>query len=155
MTQTDETQNAVDNILNQLKNFDAPAIQRQDSSPPEAEKLEEFIIKKSSELINKSLEVLDEYRDFLTATPSEESAEAMSNLINASSSAIETLNKVLTANKKAATSVKIKEMDIKARTDNNKRDNATKLMMTRKELMQMLMDAPEIIDVESKEVKDN
>ena len=98
--------------------------------------------------------MLDEYRDFLTATPSEESAEAMSNLINASSSAIETLNKVLAANKRAATSVKIKEMDIKARVDNNKRDNATRLMMTRRELMQMLVDAPDAIDVETQKIED-
>lgn len=148
--QTDETQDAVNSILNQLKNFNAPAAPKQETSAPNAEELEKFIINKSSELIDKSLQVLDEYRDFLTATPSEQSAEAMSNLINASSSAIETLNKVLAANKKAATSIKIKEMDIKARVDNNKRDNATKLMMTRKELMQMLVDAPDAIDVESK-----
>lgn len=153
MTQADDTQNAVNNILNQLKNFDAPAAPKQETVAPSADELEGFIIKKSSELIDKSLQVLDEYRDFLTATPSEESAEAMSNLINASSSAIETLNKVLAANKKANTSIKIKEMDIKARVDNNKRDNATKLMMTRKELMQMLVDAPDAIDVESKVVE--
>lgn len=153
MTQADDTQNAVNNILNQLKNFDAPAAPKQETAAPSADELEGFIIKKSSELIDKSLQVLDEYRDFLTATPSEESAEAMSNLINASSSAIETLNKVLAANKKANTSIKIKEMDIKARVDNNKRDNATKLMMTRKELMQMLVDAPDAIDVESKVVE--
>lgn len=154
MTQTDETQNAVNNILNQLKNFDAPAAPKQEITPPDADQLEEFIIKKSSELIDKSLQVLDEYRDFLTATPSEESAEAMSNLINASSSAIETLNKVLAANKKAATSVKIKEMDIKARIDNNKRDNATRLMMTRKELMQMLVDTPDAIEVDAQKIED-
>ena len=149
--QQDDTQEAVNNILNQLKTFDAPkqVIQHQ---PPAPEELEQFIIDKSSELINKSLQVLDEYRDFLTATPSEESAEAMSNLINASSSAIESLNKVLTANKRAATSLKVKEMEIKARIDNNKRDNATKLMMTRGELMQMLMDAPDAIDVEAQKI---
>lgn len=149
--QQDDTQEAVNNILNQLKTFDAPkqVIQHQ---PPAPDELEQFIINKSSELINKSLQVLDEYRDFLTATPSEESAEAMSNLINASSSAIESLNKVLAANKRAATSLKVKEMEIKARIDNNKRDNATKLMMTRGELMQMLMDAPEAIEVETQKV---
>jgi hypothetical protein len=130
--QTDETQDAVNNILNQLKNFDAPAAPKQELIAPGADELEEFVIKKSSELIDKSLQVLDEYRDFLTATPSEESAEAMSNLINASSSAIETLNKV----------------------DNNKRDNATRLMMTRRELMQMLVDAPDAIDVETQKIED-
>lgn len=150
--QSDETQDAVNNILNQLKNYDAPNAPKQELITPSADELEGFIIKKSSELIDKSLQVLDEYRDFLTATPSEESAEAMSNLINASSSAIETLNKVLATNKKAATSVKIKEMDIKARTDNNKRDNATKLMMTRKELMQMLVDTPDAIEVETQKI---
>ena len=154
MTQAEETQDAVNNILNQLKNFDTPAAPKPEIPPPSADELEAFIIKKSSELINSSLQVLDEYRDFLAATPSEESAEAMSNLINASSSAIATLNKVLTANKKAEVSVKIKEMDIRARIDNNKRDNATKLMMTRKELMQILIDDPDAIEVETQKIED-
>lgn len=144
------TDNAVNSILDQLKQGYPTETPDPDIVPsPKPEELEQYIIDKSSDLINKSLQVLDEYRSFLTATPTEGSAEAMANLINASSSAIETLNKVLVTNKRADTAVKIKKMDIAAKVDNNKRDNATLLMMTRKDVMKMLMEPDVPIEVET------
>ena len=155
-----DTQQAVDNILSQLKGLDtkkdAQIVPVEQVSP---ENLEQFVIDKASELINKSLTVLDEYQSVLTASPSEESAEAMAGLISAASSAIETLNRVMATNKKAATSIKIKEMDVAARKENNERDNATRLMMTRGEIMKMLTDAAKESHqeriIEAEEVKVN
>lgn len=154
-----DTQQAVDNILSQLKGLDVKKetqiVPMEQVTP---ENLEQFVIDKASELINKSLTVLDEYQSVLTASPSEESAEAMAGLISAASSAIETLNRVMATNKKAATSIKLKEMDVASRKENNERDNATRLLMTRSEIMKMLTDAAKesherVIDVE--EVKVN
>lgn len=154
-----DTQQAVDNILSQLKGLDikkeTQVVPAEQVSP---ENIEQFVIDKASELINKSLTVLDEYQAVLTASPSEESAEAMAGLISAASGAIETLNRVMSTNKKAETSIKIKEMDVAARKENNQRDNATRLMMTRGEIMQMLTDATKesqqekIVEVESTNV---
>lgn len=137
-----DTQHAVDNILSQLKGIDTK--KETQIVPVEQvlpENLEQFVIDKASELINKSLSVLDDYQTVLTASPSEESAEAMAGLITAASSAIETLNRVMATNKKAATSIKIKEMDVASRNQNNERDNITRLMLTRNEVMKMLTDA--------------
>lgn len=155
MTPSSDTQDAVDNILNQLKQFNEPttAAPPAEPVPQTPEELEEFIVRKSSELINRSLHALDKFEDMLSTTPSEESAEALSNLINASSSAIETLNRVLTNNKKVATAIKVKEMDIAARIENNKRDNSTRLMMTRKELLKLIEAPEDAIDVESEKVE--
>lgn len=137
-----ETQDAVNNILNQLKGFDAKKDEQMvPVEPVTPENLEKFVIDKASDLINKSLNMVDEFQTVLGASPSEESAEAMANLINAASSAIETLNKVLASNKRAQTSIRIKEMDVETRNKINERDNATRLMMTRSEIMKILSDA--------------
>ena len=137
-----ETQDAVNNILNQLKGFDAKKeTQITTTEPVTSDNLEKFVIDKASDLINKSLNMVDEFQTVLGASPSEESAEAMANLINAASSAIETLNKVLNSNKRAQTSIKIKEMDVESRNKINERDNATRLMMTRSEVMKLLQEA--------------
>lgn len=137
-----DTQDAVNNILNQLKGFDAKKeTQITTTEPVTPDNLEKFVIDKASDLINKSLNMVDEFQTVLGASPSEESAEAMANLINAASSAIETLNKVLNSNKRAQTSIKIKEMDVESRNKINERDNATRLMMTRSEVMKLLQEA--------------
>lgn len=137
-----DTQDAVNNILNQLKGFDAKKeTQITTTEPVTSDNLEKFVIDKASDLINKSLNMVDEFQTVLGASPSEESAEAMANLINAASSAIETLNKVLNSNKRAQTSIKIKEMDVESRNKINERDNATRLMMTRSEVMKLLQEA--------------
>lgn len=138
----------VDNILNQLKSLPTsrPVVQTSDSLPPE--QLEQFVIDKTAELVNKSMEILDEYRDFLTATPGEESAIAMANIINASTGAIEALNKIAINNKKITNAVKIKTMEIEARKEIAKDDNTTKLLMSRQDLMKMIKEVDKPLEVD-------
>ena len=144
-----DTQDAVNNILNQLKGFDAKKeTQITTTEPVTSDNLEKFVIDKASDLINKSLNMVDEFQSVLGASPSEESAEAMANLINAASSAIETLNKVLNSNKRAQTSIKIKEMDVESRNKINERDNVTRLMMTRSEVMKILQETSKEVNQE-------
>jgi hypothetical protein len=139
----------VENILSQLKSL--PSAKKQIEQVPNLtpEQLEQFVIDKTADLVTKSMEILDEYRDFLTATPGEESAAAMAELINASNGAIETLSKIAVNNKKINTTVKVKEMEIQARKEIAKDDNNTKLLMSRQDLMKLLKDADAAIDAES------
>lgn len=139
----------VENILSQLKSL--PSAKKQIEQVPNLtpEQLEQFVIDKTADLVTKSMEILDEYRDFLTATPGEESAAAMAELINASNGAIETLSKIAVNNKKINTTVKVKEMEIQARKEIAKDDNNTKLLMSRQDLMKLLKDAENAIDAES------
>ena len=44
-------------------------------------------------------------------------------------------------------------MDIAARIENNKRDNSTKLMMTRKELLKLIEAPEDAIDVECEKIE--
>lgn len=139
----------VENILSQLKNL--PSTKKQIEQTPNLtpDQLEQFVIDKTADLVTKSMEILDEYRDFLTATPGEESAAAMAELINASNGAIETLSKIAVSNKKVNTSIKLKDMDIQARKEIAKDDNVTRLMMSRQDIMKLLKDADKAIDAES------
>jgi hypothetical protein len=139
----------VENILSQLKSL--PTAKKQMDTTPNLtpEQLEQFVIDKTADLVTKSMEILDEYRDFLTATPGEESAAAMAELINASNGAIETLSKIAVSNKKINTTIKIKDMEIQARKEIAKDDNNTKLLMSRQDLMKLLKDADAAIDAES------
>jgi len=139
----------VENILSQLKSL--PSAKKQMNTTPNLtpEQLEQFVIDKTADLVTKSMEILDEYRDFLTATPGEESAAAMDELINASNGAIETLSKIAVSNKKIDTTIKIKDMEIQARKEIAKDDNNTKLLMSRQDLMKLLKDADAAIDAES------
>jgi hypothetical protein len=139
----------VENILSQLKSL--PTAKKQMDTTPNLtpEQLEQFVIDKTADLVTKSMEILDEYRDFLTATPGEESAAAMAELINASNGAIETLSKIAVSNKKINTTIKIKDMEIQARKEIAKDDNNTKLLMSRQDLMKLLKDADGVIDAES------
>jgi len=139
----------VENILSQLKSL--PSAKKQIEQVPNLtpDQLEQFVIDKTADLVTKSMEILDEYRDFLTASPGEESAAAMAELINASNGAIETLSKIAVNNKKINTTVKVKEMEIQARKEIAKDDNNTKLLMSRQDLMKLLKDADGAIEAES------
>lgn len=138
----------IDNILSQLKSLPVAKPLNQTQTSLSQDQLEQFVVDKTAELVNKSMEILDEYRDFLTATPGEESAEAMANLINASTGAIETLSKIAINNKKITNAVKIKTMEIDARKEIAKDDNATKLLMSRQDIMKLLKEAEAPVEVD-------
>jgi hypothetical protein len=149
-----DANNAVNSILSQLKGLDKT---RKDKNTTVIEKLtpeqlEQFVIDKSQELVLKSLEVFDEFKDVLSASPDAESAEAISQLMGASTAAIDSLSKVLNSNKRIASSEKLKLLDIETRKELNKNDNKTKIMLSRKELLNLLLD-PAAIDIESTAVQ--
>lgn len=145
----DTTEKAVDSILNQLKGFNKVASKPEEIKEMSPEDIEKFIIQKSSELISKSIAALDEYRQFMSSAPTEDAASAMAELVNASASAIETLSRVNATNKKIKASKDIKQMDIEAKIENNKRDNSTKLMMTRGDVLKLLKEPDNAIEVEA------
>lgn len=146
----DVTEITVNNIFKQLQEcsgFDN-ASHAQTREQVTSENLEQFVIERAGELINTSLNILDDYNSILKTAPSEKGAEAVANLIASASNAIETLNRVLNNNKKLKNAVKLKEMDIQSRSENNKRDNATKIMITRGEAIKLLEDAAKEIERE-------
>ena len=151
----DDVSAAVNNILTQLKGVGGGTHPKKETVDeiPTAEELEQYIITRASELVNQSMDILDEFKDVLITTPSDESASAIAELINSTSSAIETLNKIHTANKRAETSLKIKKIEIDARKEMNREDNQTRLMMTRADIVKLLQEPEKatVVDVEATE----
>jgi hypothetical protein len=140
---SDETEDIVDDILEQLKNSkkecthiskirdgDEPEINRDD--------LESFVIRKSASLVQKALDIVDEIRDQATAASDSESLKALADMVKATSSAVDALNKVHIASERNKTAKEISKAQIDARTGMNTQNNQTRLMLSREEVMNRL-----------------
>jgi hypothetical protein len=138
---------AVNDILSQLKNT-VPAIKREpEEIPLTKEQLEEFIIKNSGKLITRSLNIVDDIKDVVTAGSDSKDIAALAELINATSSAIDTLNKVYISDERNKTQVRVKQMDVESRERINITDNQTKVLLSREDIMKALVNDNGIVDI--------
>lgn len=148
---TDNVDDTVDSILNQLKSVPSLAkttekSQNKDISP---EDLEKFIIQYTSRLVENATESVEFVKDNVQMAPSPEDVVSLAELIKSTSGALEVLNKMVINKAKNKTSVQIKEMDIA----NKKQELDTKVNLTltasREEMMNRLFSKVEVIDVTS------
>ena len=135
----------VGDILDQLKS--APKVIRKvESLNLTKENLEEFILKYAGELVQTSSDAVNTINDHILSAPTAEDVVALAELIKASNSSIETLNKMLLTDKKHHTLIKIKQMDVDSRKKELDTAIGAKLLMSREELMkQFLMNVSEPI----------
>ncbi len=136
---SDDLNDAVNDIITQLKG-NKKVVSAIEDEIVDPEKLEEFLIKKSSKLINKSLNIVDNVNDYISSAPENRDVAAMAELIKASSSAIETLNKLHTAKERNETQKEVKQMDVESKERINLTDNQTKVLMTREDIMNAFID---------------
>lgn len=116
-----------------------------------SENLEEFIMKSSGSLIQDSLEVIQNIKEYTNLTPDAREAESMAELIKASTGALETLNKILLQQKKNDNQIKIKQMDVDAKQGIALAEQQTKILLSREEVMAQLIKNSEAIDITSQE----
>ncbi len=147
MENDDELEKIGDSILDQLKtSLTTKSEPAQVELTPE--NLEKFVLDKSATLVTQSMDAVDNLKDYIQAGASDREILAFAEVVKASSSAIESLNKLLQSKEKIKTSVELKEMDIKARKEMNTQDNQTRLMLSREDLMkQLIVDSEKIVDV--------
>jgi len=133
-----ELDDAVNDIISQIKSNKkvASTVEEVVIDP---ERLEEFLISKSSKLINKSLNIVDNVNDYISSAPENRDVAALAELIKASSSAIETLNKLHTAKERNETQKEVKRLDVEAKERMNIADNQTRVMLSREEIMNALI----------------
>lgn len=155
---TDNVDDTVDSILNQLKSVPSLAktaekSQTKDISP---EDLEKFIIQYTSRLVENATESVEFVKDNVQMAPSPEDVVSLAELIKSTSGALEVLNKMVINKAKNKTSVQIKEMDIA----NKKQELDTKVNLTltasREEMMKRLFSKVDVIDItdETKSLED-
>jgi len=122
------------------------------SDPLTKETMEKFVIEKAGRLIEESLEVMTNVKDYISSAPESKDVGSLSDLIAATATAIETLNKIIVTDKRNETVIKAKEMDIASRKELKTADTTTKLLLSREEVFKMLIDSAnksaKIIDAE-------
>jgi hypothetical protein len=138
----------IDDLVSQLKDSSSTvnqtAFERVELSN---DNLEEFVLKSSGELIQDSLEILGNVKDYTANAPDARETTSLAELIKAASSAIDTLNKVLIQNKRSDSQKEIKQLEIEARKGIAMADNQTKILLSREDIMDKLLKDSNAIDI--------
>ena len=144
----EELDEAVNDIITQLKQNNKVAKAPVEESVLNKEDLEDFLIQNSGKLIKKSLSIVDNVNDYISSAPENRDVAALAELIKASSSAIETLNKLHVAKERNETQLEVKKIDVESKERINIADNQAKILLSREDILNALVDEDkEVIDV--------
>jgi len=144
----EELDEAVNDIISQLKQNNKVARTPIEESVLDKEDLEDFLIQNSGKLIKKSLSIVDNVNDYISSAPENRDVAALAELIKASSSAIETLNKLHVAKERNETQLEVKKIDVQSKERINIADNQAKILLSREDIMNALLDDDkDVIDV--------
>ena len=139
---------AVNDIISQLKQNNKVAKAPVEESVLNKEDLEDFLIQNSGKLIKKSLSIVDNVNDYISSAPENRDVAALAELIKASSSAIETLNRLHTAKERNETQLDVKKIDVESKERMNIADNQAKILLSREDIMNALIeDESNVVDV--------
>ena len=139
---SDELNEMVGDLLGQLQEANKKAvIAQKESDPLTKENIEKFVIENAGKLVKESLEVVTNVKDYISSAPENKDVSSLADLIAATSTAIETLNKIIVTDKRNETVIKAKDMDIKSRRELKEVDTTTKLLATREQVFKMLIDS--------------
>jgi hypothetical protein len=105
------------------------------------ENLEEFVLKNSSEIVNSSISMLKNMESVVQTVQGAEEMAAYSELVNASTNALDTLNKILLQKKKNDAAIEIKKMDVENKKELQSNDHAVKVMASREEILKIMLSA--------------
>jgi hypothetical protein len=146
---SEESNKTVDTIIDQLRNVPrviAEATREDDSLT--ADNLEEFILKYTGNLVKQASESVALVKDYVETAPNAEDVTALAELIRATTTAVEGLNKILVTNKRSKSAMDIKQLEIQSRQQQFNTAVGVGLMLTREELMKQLLNPPKpTIDV--------
>jgi len=152
---SDELNEMVGDLLNQLNDANKKAEEiEKEVNPLKKEDLEKFVVEKAGSLVQESLDMIKNVKDYIVSAPESKDVSSFSDLVAATSSALDTLNKILVSDKKNETIVNVKKMDIEARKDLKQEDTTQKMLATREEVFKMLLNnvksaEKEVIQIES------
>lgn len=144
----------VNDLLGQLKDnssFNNKALNSNENFELDKEQLEAFILNTSGRLVKDSLDMIDIVKERVAGAAEPDDVASLSELFKASTSTIETLNKILLQEKKALTTLTVKKMDIESKkelADNEAKSNMT---ASREEMMELLIKESKLIDVTEKD----
>ena len=132
--------NDLESLIDQLKHT-APKEVAEPVNVTE-DNLTAFVLEKAAKLINNGLTTAEELKEAIKQGTDPEEVMAYSDVMKATTAAIEALNKIGLQNKKLKTSIDIKKMDIEARKGlpSSGGGNTNVLICTREEVIKGLLD---------------
>jgi tRNA U55 pseudouridine synthase TruB len=147
---SEELNEMVGDLLSQLSDAQTKAKEAEkELNPLKKEEIEKFVVEKGGKLVEDSLEMIKNVKDYIVSSPEAKDVDAFASLVAATSTAIETLNKLVVNDKKADTILKTKQMEIEARKELKQEENNAKLLATREQIFKALIeDNKKIIDAE-------
>lgn len=161
--------NELETLLNELSSFDIPAQNKQIQEQPKRvnvteDNLNDYLLKKASALVDISLDAVEELKPFVMQGTDPDEIAALAEVINASSKAMENLNKLLMQKKKLENDIKLKKIDFEhkkelAATDSPKAQtiNNNVYIASREEIFKKFINTEqpvsEIEEVEVREAK--
>ena len=150
---SEELNEMVGDLLEQLQDANKKAeVAKKETNPLIKENIEKFVVEKAGRLVEESRDVVTNVKDYIPSSPEIKDVGSLAELIAATATAIETLNKIIVTDKRNDTVIKAKEMDIASRKELKEADNTTKLLATREQVFKMLIDSAnksaKIIDAE-------
>lgn len=153
---SEESVNSVDSIIEQLRNVPRAITEvSQEEDVLTKDNLEDFILKYTGNLVKQASESVSLVKDYVETAPNAEDVTALAELIRATSTAVEGLNKILVTNKRSKTAMDIKQLEIQSKQQQFNTAVGVGLMLTREELMKQLLNPPKpTIDVKAEQVND-
>lgn len=153
---SEESVNSVDNIIEQLRNVPRAVTEvSQEEDVLTRDNLEEFILKYTGNLVKQASESVSLVKDYVETAPNAEDVTALAELIRATSTAVEGLNKILVTNKRSKTAMDIKQLELQSKQQQFNTAVGVGLMLTREELMKQLLNPPKpTIDVKTEQAND-
>jgi len=142
--------NEVNSLIEQLKSNNKVANEVEKKGEEfslDKEDLEQFVLNSSGKLIQDSVVMIDNMKDYISAGGSPDDIHAFSELFKASTSAMEILNKILIQNKRGETTKEVKQMDINSKQLMNTQ-NVQATLISRDDVLKQLMDDAKIIDAD-------
>jgi DNA replication initiation complex subunit (GINS family) len=141
----------VDDIISQIKNQSKIVNQLPKEQPNlKKEDLEEFVITNAGKVVNHSLEMVENLKlEVLTGADSK-LIESVSELVKATTSAIDALSKLKISEDKIKAQKEITQMNIQAKIIRDEEENSTpKLTFTRNDIIKLLNQKEEspVVDV--------
>lgn len=138
---SEELNEMVGDLLEQLSDANKQVEQvKKEANPLTKENMEKFVVEKAGRLVEESLDVMSNVKDYISSAPESKDVGSLAELIAATATAIETLNKIIVTDKKNETLLKAKEMDINSRKELKESDNQARLLATREQVFKMLID---------------
>lgn len=154
---SDELNEMVGDLLNQLNDATKKAKELEvEKNPLKKDDLEKFVVEKAGSLVQESLDMLKNVKEYIVSAPESKDVASFSELVAATSSALDTLNKILVSDKKNETIVNVKKMDIEARRDLKQEETSQKALATREEVFKMLLNnvkeaEKQVIEIDSEQ----